>query len=560
MHSSMGNRAAGFERHARTVTALTLVSRITGFARDALLTRVFGAGPLMDAFNFGFQVPNLFRRLFGEGALSASFLPVYARLEAESPEKARRLAGVTLAWLAILLAAMTAVGEAALVFLPATGADGGIGVRLLMLMLPYMPFVCLTALLGAILQVHHRFGPTAASPIILNLMVAGTAFWGSGYAASLGLGSRMEGRAHVQLVALSVLGAGVLQLLWSAAALRRSVGAEARPDLGAWRRPGEVAAPLREVVAKALPMLVGLGVFQLNTAMDSLVASWRTIVGPTILGVEWPLPEGSMTFLSCAQRLYEFPLGVFGVAIATAIFPALARLRSDAEGFGAVLRRGLRLTVFIGLPASAGLIVVRTPLSAALFQGGRFSAEDSIETGRVLLGYAPAIWAYSMQQVVTRAFYALGDSATPTRVAVGMVGLNFVLNMTLIWTPLGVAGLAWSTAIAALVQVVIVLRILARRRGPLVDATVWRSWRRSLLATLICAAGAWGAIRGVDMVAPWAQGSWALAVAELAAAAAVGVAAYAGAARALRMPELSWALARGHRGSPEADDAAAGGI
>ncbi len=531
-----------FESHARTVSLLTLASRVTGLARDATMTRIFGAGPLMDAFNFGFQVPNLFRRLFGEGALTASFLPVYARLDRDDPARARAFAGALLGGVTLLLAAITLVGEAALALVPADGADGGIGLRLLMLMLPYMPLVCLTALLGAVLQVHHRFGPTAASPILLNLAIVLTALLGAGPVSARLLGAPVDATRHVQIVAASVVVAGLGQVLWSWLALRRS-------GVRLALRAPNLREPIRETLVKALPMLVGLGVFQLNTAVDSLIASWQTIVGPTILGVPWPLEPGSLTFLSCAQRLYEFPLGVFGVAVATAIFPAMARQSHDQAAFVSTLRRGLRLTVFIGLPASAGLIALREPLAATLFQGGRFSPEDSSMVAWVLLGYAPAIWAYSMQQVATRAFYALGDARTPMRVALWMVLLNLALNLVLIWTPLGVAGLAWSTAIAAAVQIVLVMRLLSRRIGPVVDHSVRSSWVRSLACAVATGAATalalWIAQR---LTGPTLGGSrWASAAVGLAAATSAGVAAALASARILRLEELGWLL-RGRSG------------
>lgn len=535
--------ARSFERHARTVSLLTLVSRVTGLARDATLTRVFGAGPLMDAFNFGFQVPNLFRRLFGEGALTASFLPVYARLDRDDPARARAFAGALLGGTAIALAMITIAGEVALALLPRSGEDGGIGLRLLMIMLPYMPLVCLTALLGAVLQVHHRFGPTAAMPIVLNLAIVATALLGTEAAASRWLGRSLGETRHVQIVAASVVVAGVVQVLWSIVALRRTGVRLARWHSG-------IGAPLRETLVKALPMIVGLGVFQLNTAIDGLIASWRTMVGPTVFGVEWPLEAGSLTFLACAQRLYEFPLGVFGVAVATAIFPAMARQSNDLAALVATLRRGLRLTVFIGLPASAGLIAIREPLSATLFQGGRFTSADSSMVAWVLLGYAPAIWAYSMQQVATRAFYAIGDSMTPMRVALGMVLLNLSLNLILIWTPLRVAGLAWSTAITAVVQIVIIMMLLSRRVGPVVDDSVRSSWLRSLAAALLvgvaAAASAWVVSRIVTAE------SWGGAVVVLAIATGAGTAALLAASRLLRIDELGWIL-RGGAEAPSHD-------
>lgn len=514
----------GFETHARTVTVLTLVSRVTGFARDAVLARVFGAGTVMDAFNFAFTVPNLFRRLFGEGALSASFLPVYTRLLHETPSAARQFGGLMVGLLALFLAGVTLVGEAVLWMLHDADANSALGTQLMMIMLPYMPLVCLVALLGAVLQVHGRFGPTAASPIILNIALAAAALYGSHYVSGWGV-EQLEARTHIVIVAWSVIAAGLVQVAWSWWAMRHH-GLRVHFDIRTSREH------LMEVMRKGLPMMLGLGIFQVNTFVDGLVASYRTMVGPTIFGIEYPLPEGAMTELAYGQRLYEFPLGVFGISIATAIFPALARQAKDLPNFLDTLRRGLRLTVFIGLPASAGLVLVRTDIAAAIFQGGKFTHEDAVGVGFVLAMYAPAIWAYSMQQVVTRAFYALGDSTTPVKVSVWMVGLNFLLNITLIWTPLGVGGLALSTAIAAVVQIVILQRLLALRIGLVVDASTRRSWMRTIVATAVMTA----CVAGTAFLMK-EDTTWHWCVIRLCVLCTVGAAAYYATARALHMPE-----------------------
>ncbi len=522
----------GFERHARTFTALTLISRVTGFGRDALLARAFGAGPLLDAFNFAFQVPNLFRRLFGEGALTASFLPVYARLDRDEPEVARRFAGTMLALVSVLLSGITIVGEVALYALLETDPPSAFGLRLLMIMLPYMPLVCLVALVGAMLQTHGRFGPTAASPIILNLAIMAAAFVGSGWWEDLGWGPAMGDRAHVERVAWSVMVAGAVQLAWNLWALRAH-GIPFRLRLGHDR------AHLRDVVMRTLPMLVGLGVFQLNTFVDSLVASWRTMVGPTIMGIEFPLAEGSLTWLTYAQRLYEFPLGVFGVSMATAIFPALARESDRPAEFIETLRRGLRLSFFVGFPASVGLVIVREPLAAAVYGGGRFSEADVGMVAFLLAMYAPAVWAYALQQLATRAFYALGDSATPVRVSLWMVGLNFALNMVLIWTPLRVGGLALSTAVCAMVQVTVLAMLLRRRLGPVVDRETLAGFGRTIGASVAMAAVAVPA----GLAFSGRQG-WTWDVGALMVLAGVGMVAFVAAARVLKMPELGWTLRR----------------
>jgi putative peptidoglycan lipid II flippase len=530
-----------FERHALTVTALTVCSRLTGLARDAALSRVFGLTATMDAFNFAFMIPNLFRRLFGEGALSAAFLPVYTQLTKDHPGAARRLAAMTLGLLLLGLGGLAALAEIALGAMVAAGVGagdtGGVALWLMMLMLPYMPLVCFVAIVGAMLQVHGRFGPTAAAPVILNLCVIIAAV---GYQPIRGGGAAEVG--HVTWVAAAVMLAGALQVLWSLLALQRSAGRlQPRADRAADPALRAAArAALVRVLTQAWPMFIGLGVLQFSTFLDGLIASYPTVVGPTIFGVDFPLSKGAQSSLSFAQRLYEFPLGVFGIAIATAIFPALSRQAKDDAAFLAILRRGLRLTVFIGLPASLGLMLVRDPLTAVVFQGGDFTHADVGRVSRVLLGYAPAIWAYSMTHVLTRAFYAIGDSMTPVKVAVGVVALNLALNAALIWTPLREAGLAWSTATCAVIQCVILVRVLRRRIGAIVDDDVRRSWLRTAIVTSFMGACVWL----VSWLAASDDVSWSRSAIVLAVLVGTGAATLAAAALALRMTELRWAMGR----------------
>jgi putative peptidoglycan lipid II flippase len=282
-------------------------------------------------------------------------------------------------------------------------------------------------------------------------------------------------------------------------------------------------------------MILGLGVLQLNTFLDGLIASYPVTVGPTIFGIAYPLEEGAMAAVSFAQRLYQFPLGVFGIAIATAIYPQLARLTDDRAAFTETLRRGLRLVVFIGLPASAGLILVREPLTAVILEGGRFSTADTERVARVLLWYAPAIWSYSMVHVLTRACYARRDSAAPVRIAVAIVGLNLLLNATLIWTPLREAGLAMSTAICSVIQTV-ALTIATRRHAPgAIDRPVASSWLRSAVLTALVTA----AVAAVALILPPAE-TWRADLLTLATLVVTGVATAVAVAALLRMPELGW--------------------
>jgi len=523
------------ERNTRTVTLLTFASRVTGLLRDATLARVFGVGPLMDAFSLAFMLPNLFRRLFGEGALSAAFLPVYAELERDSAERASRLAALVIGLAALILGAAALLGAAVLLSLSLWLDHGQFALRLMALLLPYMPLVCVTALLGAMLQVRGRFGPTAAAPLILNLAMVAAALCAPFVPV---LVTERGGDAHIVAVGVAVLVAGVLQVLWSLVALRRA-GAR-------WRRPDDASrAPFRRILTQVAPMVLGLGILQVNTFVDALIASWPTVIGPTILGIAYPLREGALATVGFAQRLYEFPLGVFGIAISTAIFPLLARNAGDQSSFVSILRRGLRLTVFIGLPASVGLILVREPLVATILQGGDFGVDDTRRVAWVLAGYAPAIWAYSLNHLLTRACYARGNSRDPVRIAVAMVGLNFLLNITLIW-PLAEAGLAWSTAICAIIQSVLLLRLVSRDGSSPVDASVRRSWFRTLAATIAMAVS----VLLADLLlltfatAALADPSWLTQALRLALLVGVGGVVVATLARRWGMPELTWAIGR----------------
>jgi len=541
-----GNTTHRFVGHAVLVGALTLVSRVTGLLREAVLVAVFGMAAITDAFMLGFLVPNLFRRLFGEGALGASFIPVYADLVRRDRLTARRLASLCLALMLVVLGTLTLIGEGVLAWLASADGrspDTALAIELTMIMLPYMPMICLVAILGAMLQVHGRFGPPAAAPIVLNLtLITGALLATREYQAEQVL------RLCIPTVAVCVLVAGLLQLLWQVAAVL-DVERFATNLAGG-------AAAMGRVVRAMGPMLIGLSVFQINALLDSLIAYVLSPKkgGPkqlNLFGLEvpYPVPEGTITALHLSQRLYQFPLGVFGIALATAIFPALAAAasstdRTDSRGFNSILRQGLRLTVFIGLPASVGLVLVRLPLARLIYEHGRFQIEDAQRVATILVAYGSAVWAYSMSHVITRAFYAVEDPRTPMRISVRMVGLNLLLNLVLIWK-LGAAGLAWSTAICAVIQVLLLLRAMRRHVSHAVDDEVWRSWRRSAVLCVVMAAALCPALFmfELDRIDPTTSAMI------LAVMVAVGAAIYLGGAWLTGTEELRWLFRRqAHKG------------
>jgi len=512
----------------RTVSGVTLLSRVLGLVRDVVLARVFGDTAVGSAFVAALAVPNTFRRLFGEGALSAAFIPEYARYAHDDPKTASRFATLVLGALLVLTSLVVVAIQALLAWIVAANdlpPDGAFSLRLLIMTLPYAPLVCVAAVVGGMLQVHRRFGPPAAIPVVLNLcIIAG--------ALSFALFPAASTREIAYRIAGAILLAGVIQVVWCVRALPRSA-----------RWTGGVAgafAPARRTLRRFLPATVGLGSIQLNTLLDTLIAMWPIWIGPTMLGMLYPLDERSNSILFFSQRLYQFPLGVFGIAVATVVFPILSRRAEDATAFGDHLRRGLRLSLFIVLPASAGLALVAGDLIRVLYTGlgGGLSEEGVRRAVAVLAGYAAGVWAFSANQILARAFYARGDTITPMRVALAMVALNLALNLTLIWW-LREAGLAWATTLTAVLHAGILFVLIRRRLG------VWAIDAHARTA-LVRVASAVAVMAMLVLAARTLMGdpaSWTATLARLGVMLVVGMGSYALLARGLRLPELAWLLA-----------------
>lgn len=500
----------------RTVSILTLASRLTGLARDAACSRLFGVGPVWSAFAFAFLIPNLFRRLFGEGALAAAFLPEYARLAGSDPDKARRYAGAVLRLLLLVLGGATIVGEAVVLLLLLTplGETGGLALGLMLLTLPFTPMVCASAILGAALQTRDRFAVPAAAPIVLNVLLILAAI-------SARLVGGLEARSAIYAVAAAVPIAGVMQLIWAWRAIGRD-----RPELAAAR--AEVRDELTRTLRRMAPVAVGMSALQINSLIDGVIASWPVLFGPylpiSISGeaVRYPLDEAANATLFFAQRLYQFPLGVFGIAIATAVFPALARAAQDSARFASTLARGVRLSLFIGVPASLGLVLVRDELVAVIYLGGAFDEAAITRVAVVLLGYAPGVWAFGLIHVLTRGFYARGDTRTPVRIALVSIACNTVLSLALIWF-LREAALAWATSACAIGQAWALAR-LSRREQPEMER-VGPAVSRVMLAS----AGMAVAVLALGAVWPGSS-TWIAAAGRLSAMVAVGAGAFAVAA------------------------------
>ncbi len=528
-------RAGSFVPAVRIVAGVTLLSRFGGLFRDAATARIFGDGVIASAFNFAFMIPNVFRRLFGEGALSAAFIPEYAALDDNDRPRANRYASLIIALALAATTLLTVLLEAALLlalWLAPPDPERDLALALSMLLAPYMPMVCIAAVFAGMLQTHHRFALPAAGPIVLNAaMLAGA------LVAYLALDMSPTQTAY--FVSAAVLLSGGVLVVWLALALRPYVR---------WTRDfHDVAEPAKRTLKRFFPALLGLGALQLSSLADGLIATYPVLVGPTFLGLRYPLDTSTNGLLQFSQRLYQFPLGVFGVAVATAVFPALSRAADKPELFLDMLRRGLRLSFFIAFPASLGLLLVREDLARVLFKGVNFSEDGVQRSAHILAGYAVSIWAFSANQTLTRAFYAQGRMSTPVRISLLCVGINLVLNCTLIWVPaLHEAGFGWSAAVAFSLQCVLLARAARTlTHEPLLDAPTKRAIAVSLALSLAMATP----VLAVHALTT-ASHTWTATVVRLGGSTLLGAAAFLALARVTKREELAWLLARAPSRSP----------
>ncbi len=436
--------------------------------RDMAFAHFFGADWLMTAWTMGFKVPNLARRLFGEGAASASLIPVYSQELHNDPKRAGRLANTVVTVVFAILAAVVLIGEGLILgyygfFETRTGPR--LGLLLCAIMLPYMVSVCICAIQGGVLNVHGHFAIPAAAPIVLNVFIVGSILFA---ARVLKIGPERQ----VFWVAAAVLISGLVQIAIQIPSLRAS-GVPIRP---AWDIRSEA---FKKVIVLMGPMILGLAVTQLNTLADDVIALCFMDKGG------YPLSYGAPSHLYYAQRLYQFPLGVLGISLATAIFPVMSSdaAKKDFDALTRTIARGTKAALFVAIPATAGIFLVARPLVAALFEHGSFESADTSTVARTLSFYAVGLCGYFLQQVTTRAFYSIQDSKTPAKSAVVAVIANVVLNLTLIWF-LGTAGLAAATAACSYLQVIVLVTVLRRRIG----RSIWDGLPETVTKTLAATA------------------------------------------------------------------------
>jgi putative peptidoglycan lipid II flippase len=476
--SSFSEMIQGF----RQIASLTAVSRVFGMVRDMAFAYFLGAAGLMDGWVIAFKIPNLARRLFGEGAASSSLIPIYSEQLHKDPKAAGKLACTVVTVIFVLLAGLVLLGEGIIwgyyrffSTLPSTDLK----LTLSGIMLPYTILICVVAILAGILNAHRHFAMPAAAPIVLNIFIIGSLCLGR-----WGLGLK-PGRL-VFVVALTVLFAGLVQLFMQLQPLRKRQ-VHIRP---AWQVRSEA---FRKIIILMGPMILGLTATQINTLADDFIALWFS--GSPEKGeafslfgrmIHYPMWEGAVSHLFYSQRLYQFPLGILGISLATAIFPVMSSeaAKKDFDALVKTISRGIRAAVFIALPATAGLLLVRNLVVSVLFQRGQFTNSDTTFTAGVLFFYSLGLCGFFMQQVTTRAFYSMQDSKIPARSALTAVGVNIVLNLTLIWF-MGTAGLALSTALCSYLQVVILVLMLRRRFESSILGGVATTLVKTITATIL---------------------------------------------------------------------------
>ena len=424
-------------RAASTISLFTLASRITGLLRDVAISAVFGAGASFDAFNVAFRIPNLLRRLFGEGAFSQAFVPTLARTRAAEGDAATEKlidAVATVLFTALVMTCIVGVAAApVVVWLMASGLERfDEAVVMTRLMFPYIGFISLVSLSAGVLNTWKRFAVPAATPVLLNLAMIGAVWLLVPLFARLGI-------ERIYALAAGVILGGVLQLAVQIPALWR-IGLLPRITIGrrtfgeAWRHPG-----VRTILQQMAPALLGVSVAQLSILINTQIASHQGV--------------GAVSWLFYADRLMEFPTALLGVALGAVLIPQLsaAQGRGDAAAYSGMLDWGLRLALVLALPCAAALLVFPEALVATLFQRGQFDALAATKTALALRGYGVGLVGLIGVKILAPGFYARQDIRTPVTIAVIVLALTQAMNA--IFVPLfGHAGLALSVSLGATIN------------------------------------------------------------------------------------------------------------
>jgi len=519
-------------RQALLISAATMVSRVLGLVRDQLFAALVGANLWSDAYIAAFRIPNLLRDLFAEGALSAAFIPTFADYQRNrGAEAAFRLGNLVLGLLLAVVGAVVLVGillAPQIVALVAPGfAEGAaLTIRLTRIMMPFLLLVSLAAAVMGMLNAQLRFTAPALAPALFNVgsIAVGLGLWAAGAGPE----------AAVVGWSIGTLFGGLLQLLAQAPSLR-ATGFRLRPRLaGALAEPG-----MRRIGKLMGAAVVGLSATQVNIVVNTIFASHQ---------------RGAVSWLNYAFRLMQFPLGVFGVAIATVAGAGVAQKAAarDLPAVRETMGSALRLVAFLNVPSSVGLIVLSEPIIALIYQHGRFAPSDTAATAQALVCYAAGLYGYSAVKVFAPAFYALDEARVPVVGSVLGMASNVALNLAL-YPVLGYRGVALGTSAAVMVNFAVLAIAWRRRHGGLGARSVGPQLVRVAAASAVLGAVAWGTHAALRAALPGDR-LGALLVRALVPIAAAGLA-YLAAARLLGLGELdavAGALRRRARARPAA--------
>ena len=506
-----------------------LASRLSGLLREIFMARLFGAGLAYDAFVLGFRIPNLTRDLFAEGALSSAFVPTFTQyLTTKNRQQAAVLANLVATAVILVVGSLCVMGmifSPALVWLLAPGFQQVPGkyelaVHMTRIMFPFLLLVALAAQAMGILNACNQFAVPAMSSTFFNL--------GSvGFGAALGFwaGPRL-GFAPIVGMAYGVVLGGALQLVWQAPSLRRS-GFTFRPQWN-WSDPG-----LRQIVRLMGPAILGNAAVQINIVVSTNFAS----------GISDPVtgPDGPVAWLAYAFRFMQLPLGLFGVAIASATLPAISRSASlgQIDEFRRTLSRSLGMVFLLTMPSSVGLVVLGRPMVAAIYEGGKFHAYDTQQTALALSCYAIGLAGYSALKVLTPAFYALNDARTPMLVSLASILINYGVAAAMVRTgTLGHAGLALATSAVALFGFVALFWILRGRIGGIHGRALLLSVVQIAIASAVMGLAVALASRSIEA---WIGTRRLALLANLAISIPVGAAAFYAMCRVMKVAELEMA-------------------
>jgi putative peptidoglycan lipid II flippase len=469
-----------FYRGFATVGAMTIMSRVLGFARDVLIAAVLGTSYVADAFFVAFRIPNMFRRLFAEGAFDAAFIPLFAKRLHTDPEAARSFAGQALSGLAVLLVAFTLLAEIAMPWLMLLLAPGfasdpekfALAVLLARIALPYLVFMSAVALYTGILNAFGRFAVAAFTPTLLNVVLIAVLL---GFIAT---GSVNQGAAGIAL-AWGIAVSGALQVLVVAVAAAK-IGVRLL-----WQRP-RLTPDMRRLVALSMPGVIAGGMAQLTVVISTIIAT---------------LQDRVVSWLYYADRLFQLPLGVIGVAIGVVLLPTLShKLRSgDHEAVLESENRALEFALLLTLPAAIALFLAADPIIRVLFERGAFTAVDTRATASMLAALALGLPAYVLIKVLHPSFFAREDTKTPMIYAGISMAANVMLSLTL-FLIIGATGIAVAAALSGWINVGLLVANLAQRDGFALDRTFRRRLAGILAASAVMAVVVYALVR---LLAPW---------------------------------------------------------